>query len=51
MEQLSPSKDSLFLLEEAMESEEADHLPVNVTTINVLAEATGDLATGRCARR
>lgn len=52
MELLSPSKDSLFLLEETMEPEEAeaDHLPVNVTTMNVLADATGDLATGRCAR-
>ena len=53
MELLSPGKDSVFLLEETVEPEEdslgADHLPVNTTTINVLADATGDLAPGRCA--
>ena len=54
MELLSPGKESLFLLEETAEPEEdsleADHLPVNVTTTNVLADATGDPATSRWAQ-
>lgn len=54
MELLSPGKDSLFLLEETMEPEEDsledNQLPVNMTTMNVLADATGDLATGGCAQ-
>ena len=50
MELLLPGKESLFLMEEAVEPEEADHLPVNVTTMNVLADATGDPATSRCAQ-
>lgn len=54
MELLSPGKDALFLLEGSVEPEddslEADHMPVNVTTMSVLADASGDLTPGRCAQ-
>lgn len=51
MELLSPGKDALFLLDESVEPEddslEADHMPVNVTTMNVIADASGGLDPGR----
>ena len=46
MERLSPEPDAAFLVEDAAEAEddgaETDHMPINQTTINIPADASGE---------